>query len=175
MSDNRISELKRVYERCIETRNFEIQQLLQRNNFFIVFQAALFTALSQLDNKSELINTTIFIFGLIVSCFQIGVASGAKFWQEYWEAKLSDIECELKGALKGSKKFICLFSSEDGSNNIDAKKLVESRLNKNPFIHKLILSKFSVSTIPIYMGLVCFFVWIILFLLYLYYIHCSVQ
>ena len=33
--------LKRIYEVAIETRNFEIAQLVHRNNFFMIFQGVL--------------------------------------------------------------------------------------------------------------------------------------
>ena len=39
-----ISELKAVYKLAIETRNFEIQQLINRNNFFMLFQGVLLAA-----------------------------------------------------------------------------------------------------------------------------------
>ncbi|WP_180175016.1 hypothetical protein [Acinetobacter sp. YH01022] len=36
-----IKELKAVYERSIATRDFEIQQLQNRNNYFIIFQGVM--------------------------------------------------------------------------------------------------------------------------------------
>ena len=35
LNETKISELKAVYKLAIETRNFEITQLINRNNFFI--------------------------------------------------------------------------------------------------------------------------------------------
>ncbi|WP_439294616.1 RipA family octameric membrane protein [Lonepinella sp. BR2882] len=166
-NENRVKELKRVYERCIETRNFEIQQLLHRNNFMLVFQAALFTAFSQLHSQSNKYNMIIIILGLVVSCFQIEIAAGAKFWQEYWEAKLSDIERKLKSSLPyNDDEFIYLFSIGGNTNNDrNAQELVRERLDisrKNILVKFLIERKFSVSTIPIYMGMVCLVVWVIM-------------
>jgi hypothetical protein len=40
----KLSELKAVYKLAIETRNFEIHQLINRNNFFMLFQGVLLAA-----------------------------------------------------------------------------------------------------------------------------------
>ncbi len=38
----KLSELKAVYKLAIETRNFEIHQLINRNNFFMLFQGEVY-------------------------------------------------------------------------------------------------------------------------------------
>lgn len=167
LSEDRLDNLKRIYERCIETRNFEITQLIQRNNFFILFQGALFTGLTQLGDKKGLLIVVIFL-GIIMSIFQISAASGAKFWQEYWEAKLNRIEIKLKDSMKenGVDDFIFLFKSGQNPKHSKVVKYSLERTLKSskcPYFDRIInyfiCCKFSVSRIPIYIGIICFLGW----------------
>ncbi|MDG2947269.1 hypothetical protein P7L88_01780 [Bisgaard Taxon 10/6] len=167
-SEDRLDNLKRIYERCIETRNFEITQLIQRNNFFILFQGALFTGLTQLGDKKELLCIVI-LLGIIMSFFQIFAAAGAKFWQQYWESKLDQIETKLEYSMKenGVEDFVYLFKFEQELKHSD---VVKESLNKSlkdskcrcfdKAINFLINYKFSVSRIPIYIYRNNLFTWV---------------
>lgn len=177
LSEDRLDNLKRIYERCIETRNFEITQLIQRNNFFILFQGALFTALTQLGDKKELLIVVIFL-GIIMSLFQISAAAGAKFWQQYWEAKLDKIEIALEESMNknGIDDFVSLFKFEQFPNHrAMVKYSLNESLNKSKckcfdgIINCLINCKFSVSRIPIYIGIVCLVGWIVVAGIMLFY------
>ena len=44
LHEEEIKSIKAVYEIAIQTRNFEIQQLINRNNFFMIFQGVLLAA-----------------------------------------------------------------------------------------------------------------------------------
>lgn len=158
--------VKRLYELTIRIRDFEITQLSQRNNFFMIFQGVLFAGLATLyqNDKGEAFVPFIAFVGLIVSLFQIGISSGAKYWQEYWEEAVKEIEEELLRvmSLKGQEtreKVYRIFSIS--MVEVDAK--VKDRLNRsstNRIIKYLVSCKFSVSRIPIYTALTFSFLWL---------------
>jgi hypothetical protein len=75
---------------------------------------------------------------IFISLFQIGMASGAKYWQEYWESELS--KCQP-----------ALFHEDDCRYN----STVRGRLKKrgiNGLIEGLIMRRYSVSRIPIWVN-----------------------
>lgn len=90
--DEHLSRLKSVYEITIETRNLEIGQLVQRNNFFMIFQGVLFACLIYSSNTVPYVQLILCLVGFYVAYSQTAVAAGAKYWQEFWEKKLADIE-----------------------------------------------------------------------------------
>lgn len=93
---DRVDELKQVYKLAIETRNFEINNLIQRNNFYMLFQGVLLAAVFSNEASKPLVETVICCAGVIVSWYQIKVSAGAKYWQEHWEVVVDDIEKELE-------------------------------------------------------------------------------
>ncbi|TCP95194.1 hypothetical protein EDC44_11025 [Cricetibacter osteomyelitidis] len=152
-------QLEKLYERCIQNRNLEIEQLVQRNNFFILFQGILFTSISTIATSGKSIPVLLMILilvGIIMSWFQWKGAAGAKFWQEYWEARLFKIEQELNECLS-----LKILFNEKEPKQIVSLHLEQSK--KSWLTKKLILSYGSVSSIPIYIGLVCLYIWIFLF------------
>ena len=90
--EEHLSRLKSVYEITIETRNLEIGQLVQRNNFFMIFQGVLFACLIYSSNTVPYVQLILCLVGFYVAYSQTAVAAGAKYWQEFWEKKLADIE-----------------------------------------------------------------------------------
>lgn len=94
MSEERKNNLKDAYLVAITARDFEITQLVQRNNFFMVFQGVLLAGLLQASNGGDIHPVVIFIAclaGLLISILQFFMASGAKFWQERWEDAVEQI------------------------------------------------------------------------------------
>lgn len=159
-----IEALRENYKQCIETRKFEITQLVQRNNFFILFQGFLFYAVSQ--TKDSFLLCILPLIGVLMAFFQWRGAAGAKFWQEYWEAKLFDIEKEIGELSKGT--FFPLFNEALISSSRTPDEIVIRHLkNKNCIKKEIILCKGSVSSIPIYIGIVCFYSWIFIFMYFL--------
>ncbi|MGA6137720.1 hypothetical protein ACPER7_15640 [Acinetobacter dispersus] len=177
--------LKRIYEVAIETRNFEISQLVQRNNFFMIFQGVLIACIINSNNTVPLIHTIISIVGIGISFYQMQAASGAKFWQEYWEIEVNKSERELKKFyLLQHKDFHQLFDkkTEDVQRAV-YERVFDKKLNKyslfwakhyNSFFYKLlktynpftyirnrILTKPSVSKIPIQTGRFLLCTWLI--------------
>ncbi len=92
--------LKHLFKIALESRNFEITQLVHRNNYFMIFQGVIFMGLIQSTHNIPIVSFMICLVGLTTSIFQARMASGAKFWQEYWEAALSKIESSLLLELK---------------------------------------------------------------------------
>lgn len=98
--DQKLAELKSrdfLYKQCIEIRNFEISNLVNRNNFFMVFQGVLIAGVLQATaaNLPKIVVLFACGFGLLISLLQTGMSSGAKFWQEVWEFHLEETEKKL--------------------------------------------------------------------------------
>lgn len=166
--DEKLSELKAVYKLAIETRNFEIQQLINRNNFFMLFQGVLLAAVFSNQASKPFVEFVICCAGIYISWHQVGVAAGAKYWQEWWELKTSEIEKELKNTIDDDNSFIPLFNLDHSQQN-DQRAKVIARVNKqsgfvDSVVSSLILKKYSVSRVPIRSGLTLMITWIVLFL-----------
>lgn len=86
--------------------------------------------------------------GFCISIFQVGMASGAKYWQEYWEAKLSELEPNL-------------FHEDDCKYNSTVKGRLSKRGIGN-WIERLIMRRYSVSRIPIWVGVTFAAIWLLL-------------
>lgn len=139
-------------------RDFEISQLTQRNNFFMIFQDVLFAGLVQSAHVKPVVSFMVCLAGLVVALFQVGMASGTKFWQEYWEQRLSEYESAARTELKPE-----LFHDDD----CRYKETVESRMNRHGFngwASKFVMYRFSVSRIPIYVGMALSAIWVLLVL-----------
>ena len=151
------------FEIALRMRDFEITQLSQRNNFFMIFQGVLFSGLIQSSCDHGFVSLMVSLAGLAAAMFQAGMASGAKFWQEYWEQKVSDFEPEM---INGDSDDDLLFHS-----NKDLYiKTVEKRLcqpETSGQVANLVLEKYSVSRIPIYIGIIFSLIWTIISVYYL--------
>lgn len=88
--------LKKVYEITVKTRNFEIAQLIQRNNFFMIFQGVLLACVITSKDTVPFVQFIISSAGFYIAYCQTKVAAGAKFWQEYWESEVYKAEEQLQ-------------------------------------------------------------------------------
>lgn len=158
--------LKGLFTVALETRNFEISQLVQRNNFFMIFQGVLLAGMIQSSHTKPVVSFLVCLAGFAVSFYQVRMAAGAKFWQEYWEAVLQDIDKELNKHLsipearKG--KLFHLFHDDDHIYG----KMVKDRLSRRGFCLTgfLVMKRYSVSRVPIYVAIALSFVWALLLL-----------
>ena len=156
--------LKRLFQIVLETRNFEITQLVQRNNFFMIFQGVLLAGLVQSQHTKPVISFLVCLAGLAVSIFQVQMAAGAKFWQEYWEAALHDVEEKLISHLKhqgdGRNMLLYLFHEENDIYD----KMVRNRLRFKGFgvTRYLVMNRYSVSRVPIYVAISLSAIWLLL-------------
>lgn len=169
--NSKLKALQRVYEISVNTRNFEITQLTNRNNYYMLFQGVLLAAVFSNQASKPLVEFLICFAGIGVSYNHVKVASGAKFWQEYWEFQASEAEKALKEYTQQSSpnyKFTDLFNldSELMKNKV-RDRFKDGLKNQNrfeKFYTKLILSKASVSRAPIYTAIVLLICWIALWL-----------
>lgn len=94
--DERRKEIGELYKLTMEGRNFEIEQLMQRNNFFMVFQGVLLAGFLQAQTKAPpLVTLAACFIGICCSWQQRNMAAGAKFWQSRWEYAASSAEREF--------------------------------------------------------------------------------
>lgn len=100
LSDNAVGSRAKGLELDLRLREFEISQLTQRNNFFMIFQGVLIAGLVQSHGMAApLITFSMSLLGVAISLLQIGMAGGAKYWQSRWEASTRSSEIELVLAL----------------------------------------------------------------------------
>ncbi|WP_168406469.1 RipA family octameric membrane protein [Acinetobacter indicus] len=145
--EEHLSRLKSVYEITIATRNLEIGQLVQRNNFFMIFQGVLFACLIYSSNTVPYVHLILCSVGFYVAYSQTAVAAGAKYWQEFWEKKLETIEQHLLKFYKKDDKnlavdnnlteFYQLFSTEQSEINNDVIKQLDRNTKDESFTSKL--------------------------------------
>lgn len=158
--------LKRLFTVALETRNFEISQLVQRNNFFMIFQGVLLAGIIQSNHSKPVVSFLVSIAGLVVSLCQVKMAAGAKFWQEYWEAALQNIEKELIENLLSSKAhrkilFKLFHDTDHIYESMVKNRLVGKGLGLTQW---LVMKRFSVSRVPIYVAIAFSVIWALLLL-----------
>lgn len=157
--------LKSLFKIALETRNFEISQLVQRNNFFMIFQGVLFSGLVQSSHNTPVVSFLVCLVGLVVSWYQVQMAAGAKFWQEYWEAALQKIEEMLLIHLGSKDKRETLLGLFHGDSQV-YEKMVRNRLGDECFnlANRFIMKRYSVSRVPIYVACALGLIWFLLML-----------
>lgn len=158
-----VSDLEALYVKATQLRDFEITQLVQRNNFFMIFQGVLLAGVLQSEGKVLFVTAAVCLLGAIISVAQYRMAAGAKYWQQRWESELIQTEAALKVHYGTSKK-IWLRDLFDG---VDADSKVKFGFKKHGWItrvtiDKIILDKPSVSRIPIYVGMILCAAWLVL-------------
>ncbi|WP_297577113.1 hypothetical protein [uncultured Deefgea sp.] len=159
-----ISALKALFKVTLETRNFEIAMLVQRNNFFMIFQGVLLAGLIQSSHAKPVVSFMVCFAGMLVSVFQVQMAAGAKFWQEYWEQALFEVENRLLKSLEKCEREIALHLFHDDTSIYE--KYVRERLNSHghSFTNRLIMKRYSVSRVPIYVSIGLALIWFVLIL-----------
>ncbi|WP_431065252.1 hypothetical protein [Methylotuvimicrobium sp.] len=141
-----MTEKRSDFEVALQMREFEITQLAQRNNFFMIFQGVLLAGVIQSAHSIAVVSFLGCVAGFSISLFQVGMASGAK----YWQAKLSEFEPNL-------------FHEDDCRYN----NTVKGRLSKRGIsgrIESLIMRRYSVSRISIWVGITFAAIWFLLVL-----------
>ncbi len=94
--DNPVGSRARGFELDLRQREFEINQLTQRNNFFMIFQGVLVSGLIQSQGTAApIITFSMSLLGLATSMLQVGMAGGAKYWQSRWEAATRSSEIAI--------------------------------------------------------------------------------
>lgn len=175
-----IDSTKRIYEQVLEIRNFEIKELVQRNNFFMIFQGVLLASALQSNHSNIYYSLAIFIAGAGISYLQMRVAAGAKYWQENWEVRLKETEAKLLDLLESENKQLQLnfpnenvkrnhfYSLFQGVTDQENEKIRASLETKYNFSNWLIMQKPSVSRMPIFVSLWLLIIWTALILFSLF-------
>ncbi|TFW15913.1 RipA family octameric membrane protein [Duganella callida] len=193
-SDSPVGKLAAAFELALRQREFEIAQLTQRNNFFMIFQGVLMAGLIQSGGAAApVVAFAVCAAGFLVSILQIGMAAGSKYWQVRWERAAKTTEIWLLEALKDEPRVSHFFTADkDGLKQSELTRLnvVNSTLARQAdpleiiakattkanreelalgkpwiwhrFWNSVILMKFSVSRIPIYVGAVLAAFWFFL-------------
>lgn len=158
------SELREAYHLAIAAHNQEISQIIQRNNFFMIFQGVLLGALLQASGAGKIVPIVSFLIclaGLLISILQIMMAAGTKFWLERWVHTVEEIETLLfpNAEIPPYGSALKVFSkSREMITNV-----VNERMRGSP-LRFLITRNFSPSRIPIYAALIFSLTWLILML-----------
>lgn len=163
--EKNVHTLKSLYEISIETRNFEINQLIQRNNFFMLFQGVLLAAVMQTEASKPFVEVVICLVGVMISVYQLQMSSGAKYWQEWWESRVDHFEEQLCANLQKveDRDTHLLFTVSSREVN----RTVRDRLlgSKNRSItNACILGGFSVGRAPIKVSIFLLCAWVVLLL-----------
>lgn len=125
-----IGNLSQAFELTLRQREFEINQLTQRNNFFMIFQGVLIAGLIQSGGSAAaVVSFLVCLVGLVVSLFQIGMASGAKYWQMRWERATKTLELWLLEDLK-EHPHVSQFFTVDGTHLTADEKQRLTEVNK---------------------------------------------
>lgn len=104
-SANAVGSRSKGLEVDLRLREFEINQLTQRNNFFMIFQGVMIAGLVQSQGTAApLITFSMALLGVATSTLQIGMAGGAKYWQSRWEASTRSSEIAIVLELSRQKK-----------------------------------------------------------------------
>lgn len=116
-----------AFELTLRQREFEIGQLTQRNNFFMIFQGVIIAGLIQsAGNATPILNVSVCALGVVVSLLQANMAAGAKYWQMRWERATRTLEIYLLETLRHKKTVFQLFTVDESFLTKKEKEQIES-------------------------------------------------
>jgi hypothetical protein len=126
-SENPVNSRVKGLELDLHLREFEINQLTQRNNFFMIFQGVLIAGLVQSQGTAApVITFSMSLLGIATSIFQIGMAGGAKYWQTRYEAATRSSEIAIVlDTLKRRKLAVQTFTHDPSSLHDEEIKKIE--------------------------------------------------
>ncbi len=132
--------LKR-FDVILETRNFEIQMLWKRSNYFLALNTAIAVGFVSLIKEDAGMETYIYallfcVIGCVVCLAWFKVNLGSKFWQAVWEEFLTEISSDMG---------LDYFAKSDDHKERVKNNLGESSLPFGAYYNPLVLEKPSVS------------------------------
>ena len=80
--------LKDRFEVCLQNRNFEIELVWKRSQFFWVVNAAALAGFAAVKPEATDTRFLVICFGFLSSFCWLLINIGSKWWQEAWEEKL---------------------------------------------------------------------------------------
>lgn len=124
----------RGFELDLRLREFEINQVTQRNNFFMIFQGVMIAGLVQSQGTAApVITFAMAALGMTTSVLQIGMAGGAKYWQSRWESatRSSEIAIVLE-LMKANKLAVQTFTLDQTPLSEDERRTIAEWNAANP-------------------------------------------
>ena len=126
--DSAMGSWSKEFELDIRLREFEINQLTQRNSFFMIFQGVLIAGLIQSHGlAAPLITFWMSLLGIAISVLQIAMAGGAKYWQSRWEASTRSFELAVVMQLeKANRNAVRIFTHDLSLLSAEEQAMVEN-------------------------------------------------
>lgn len=108
-----MGDINEAFALTLKQREFEISQLTQRNNFFMIFQGVMIAGLIQSGGQAApVVNFAACCLGIAVALMQAQMAAGAKFWQMRWERATRTLELWLLHDLRDHDHVFQFFTSD---------------------------------------------------------------
>ncbi len=141
---------------ALKTRNFEIEMLWKRSNYFLALNTAIafgFVSLIKEDADTEVyLYALLFcVIGCVVSLAWVKVNLGSKFWQAAWEEMLTEVSSDLK---------IDYFAKSGNHKEKVETNLKDSSMPFKEYYNRLVLEKPSVSKWMTGLSFFFFLVWL---------------
>jgi hypothetical protein len=87
---------KLAFETALASRNFEIELVWKRSQFFWLMNAAALVGFIAIKPENEAYRMIVVCFGLVSAFSWLLINIGSKWWQEAWETKLKEEEKYLR-------------------------------------------------------------------------------
>jgi hypothetical protein len=142
-----------LYKIAVGTRQFEIQMLWQRSNYFLIFQTALVVGLAA-AKQDRWVSALVSLLGVATAIVWCMVNAGSKYWQVRWEAAAARLEGDIA-------KDARLFAASGDEVHSEVEKSLEAS-GHNPLVRlidRFVLYKPSVSLMMMVLSLGSFVVW----------------
>lgn len=89
--------MERRFRESVKNRRFEIDLFWKRSLFFLGFIAASIVAFAEFTRIGSRYAVVAAAFGFLSSLAWAFANRGSKFWQEYWESRIKELEADMVG------------------------------------------------------------------------------
>ena len=89
---NELMKAEELFKVAVSTRQFEIQMLWQRSNYFMVLNTAVAVAYFSLKGERQGIEPVVVLLGVLICVVWFNVNLGSKYWQSRWEEAAARFE-----------------------------------------------------------------------------------
>jgi len=146
-------EYEELYKIAVGTRQFEIQMLWQRSNYFLIFQTALVVALAA-AKQDRWISALVSLLGIATALVWCLVNAGSKYWQVRWEAAAERLERQIAPDVR-------LFAATPREVHDEVRRSINASGHTRflSFVDRLILRKYSVSLMMMILSMGSVVVW----------------
>ena len=123
MTEEQKTKNLKAFDTAHQNRLFEVDLFWKRALFFWGFIAATFVGYVTINKQLSNLSIIISVFGFVCSFAWTLANRGSKYWQEYWERKVENLETEIVGEL-----FIDDKPFTDGNKWLSGRKFSVSKL-----------------------------------------------